>query len=74
VTGGPSHDAYETRSRLQGAEDADEFAQWRELPPRLRWATDLPWAMRYGPLGPTPTSLRPPMVPLYLLDGRERSR
>jgi len=36
VTGGPSHDAYETRSRLQGAEDADEFAQWRELPPRLQ--------------------------------------
>jgi len=36
VTGGPSHDAYETRSRLQGAEAADEFAQWRELPPRLQ--------------------------------------
>ncbi len=42
MTGGPSHDAYETRSRLQGAEAADEFAQWRELPPRLQPAAPQP--------------------------------
>ncbi len=32
---GSAHDAYETRSRLRGADAADEFARWRELPPRL---------------------------------------
>ena len=32
---GPAHDPYETRGRLQGAEASDEFARWRELPPRL---------------------------------------
>jgi DNA replication protein DnaC len=34
-TGGAPHDAYETRSRLSGAAASDEFARWRELPPRL---------------------------------------
>jgi DNA replication protein DnaC len=33
---GPAHDPFETRSRLQGAEAADEFARWRQLPPKLR--------------------------------------
>ena len=32
---GPAHDPYETRGRLQGAAASDEFARWRELPPRL---------------------------------------
>ena len=32
---GSAHDAYETRSRLSGAAASDEFARWRELPPRL---------------------------------------
>jgi DNA replication protein DnaC len=32
---GSAHDPYETRGRLQGAEASDEFARWRELPPRL---------------------------------------
>jgi DNA replication protein DnaC len=32
---GPAHDALETRFRLRGAEASDEFARWRELPPRL---------------------------------------
>lgn len=34
-THGPAHDPYETRGRLQGAEASDEFARWRDLPPRL---------------------------------------
>ncbi|GAC1664202.1 MAG: IS21-like element ISBj11 family helper ATPase IstB [Candidatus Limnocylindrales bacterium] len=34
-TGGPAHDPYETRDRLLGAEASDEFARWRDLPPRL---------------------------------------
>jgi len=29
------HDSLETRDRLRGAESADEFAGWRDLPPRL---------------------------------------
>jgi hypothetical protein len=33
---GPAHDPYETRGRLQGAEASDEFARWRDLPPRLQ--------------------------------------
>ncbi|HEX8938986.1 MAG TPA: IS21-like element helper ATPase IstB [Candidatus Limnocylindrales bacterium] len=32
---GPIHDVYETRTRLRTAAVADEFARWRELPPRL---------------------------------------
>jgi DNA replication protein DnaC len=32
---GPAHDPYETRGRLQGAAASDEFARWRDLPPRL---------------------------------------
>lgn len=32
---GSAHDPYETRGRLRGAEASDEFARWRELPPRL---------------------------------------
>ena len=32
---GSAHDPYETRGRLQGAEASDEFARWRDLPPRL---------------------------------------
>lgn len=32
---GSAHDALETRSRLSGAAASDEFARWRELPPRL---------------------------------------
>jgi hypothetical protein len=32
---GPANDPYETRGRLQGAEASDEFARWRDLPPRL---------------------------------------
>ena len=31
---GSAHDVYETRSRLSGAAASDEFARWRELPPR----------------------------------------
>ena len=32
---GPAHDPMETRGRLSFAESADEFARWRDLPPRL---------------------------------------
>jgi DNA replication protein DnaC len=32
---GPVHDAIETRGRLSFAQTADEFASWRDLPPRL---------------------------------------
>ncbi len=32
---GPAHDPIETRGRLQGAASSDEFARWRDLPPRL---------------------------------------
>jgi len=32
---GSAHDPYETRGRLQGAEAGDEYARWRDLPPRL---------------------------------------
>ncbi len=35
VSTGSAHDPLETRFRLRGAEAADEFARWRELPPRL---------------------------------------
>lgn len=36
MSSGSAHDPYETRGRLQGAEASDEFARWRDLPPRLR--------------------------------------
>ena len=32
---GPTHDPMETRGRLSFAQTADEFARWRDLPPRL---------------------------------------
>ena len=32
---GSAHDPIETRGRLRGAEVSDEFACWRDLPPRL---------------------------------------
>lgn len=35
MASGPAHDPYETRGRLQGAAVSDEFARWRDLPPRL---------------------------------------
>ncbi len=39
---GPAHDPLETRSRLAGAEDSEEFSRWRQLPPRLRPAEPAP--------------------------------
>jgi DNA replication protein DnaC len=33
--GGSASDVYETRGRLSAADASDEFARWRELPPRL---------------------------------------
>ena len=44
---GSFHDTLETRGRLRGAQAADEFAGWRDLPPRLHppeppaWPLDL---------------------------------
>jgi DNA replication protein DnaC len=44
---GSFHDTIETRNRLRSAECADEFAGWRDLPPRLHppeppvWPTDV---------------------------------
>ena len=32
---GSAHDSIETRDRLRAAQSADEFAAWRDLPPRL---------------------------------------
>jgi DNA replication protein DnaC len=42
---GSFHDTLETRGRLRGAESADEFAGWRDLPPRLHAPEQPAWPL-----------------------------
>jgi hypothetical protein len=39
----PVHDPYQTRGRLRGLKASDEFARWRDQPPRLRPVEPAPY-------------------------------